>query len=111
MGLNIQYVPHLAASLDPVADFLQTSIEGADLFQREYVIVPTAGVKAWLMPELARRFGARPGFSDRPGRPWPRLRNPHLGILSLNSEQGQRSAAALSRSVATPGPPLFHNPE
>ena len=64
MGLNIQYVPHLAASLDPVADFLQTSIEGADLFQREYVIVPTAGVKAWLMPELARRFGARPGFSD-----------------------------------------------
>ena len=64
MGLNIQYVPHLAASLDPVADFLQTSIEGADLFQREYVIVPTAGVKAWLMPELARRFGARPGFGD-----------------------------------------------
>ena len=64
MGLNIQYVPHLAASLDPVADFLQTSIEGADLFQREYVIVPTAGVKAWLMPELARRFGARPGFLD-----------------------------------------------
>ena len=64
MGLNIQYVPNLAASLDPVADFLQTSIEGADLFQREYVIVPTAGVKAWLMPELARRFGARPGFSD-----------------------------------------------
>ena len=64
MGLNIQYVPHLAASLDPVADFLQSSIEGADLFQREYVIVPTAGVKAWLMPELARRFGARPGFGD-----------------------------------------------
>jgi hypothetical protein len=50
MGLNIQYVPHLATAIDPVADFLQTSIEGADLFQREYVIVPTAGVKAWLMP-------------------------------------------------------------
>jgi exodeoxyribonuclease V gamma subunit len=64
MGLNIQYVPNLATAIDPVADFLQTSIEGADLFQREYVIVPTAGVKAWLMPELARRFGARPGFSD-----------------------------------------------
>ena len=64
MGLNIQYVPNLAASLDPVADFLQSSIDGADLFQREYVIVPTAGVKAWLMPELARRFGARPGFGD-----------------------------------------------
>jgi len=64
MGLNIQYVPNLVASLDPVADFLQSSIDGADLFQREYVIVPTAGVKAWLMPELARRFGARPGFGD-----------------------------------------------
>ena len=64
MGLNIQYVPNLATAIDPVADFLQTSIEGADLFQREYVIVPTAGVKAWLMPELARRFGARLGFSD-----------------------------------------------
>ena len=64
MGLNIQYVPNLATAIDPVADFLQTSIEGADLFQREYVIVPTAGVKAWLMPELARRFGARPGFAD-----------------------------------------------
>jgi exodeoxyribonuclease V gamma subunit len=64
MGLIIQYVPNLATAIDPVADFLQTSIEGADLFQREYVIVPTAGVKAWLMPELARRFGARPGFSD-----------------------------------------------
>jgi exodeoxyribonuclease V gamma subunit len=64
MGLNIHYVPNLATAIDPVADFLQTSIEGADLFQREYVIVPTAGVKAWLMPELARRFGARPGFSD-----------------------------------------------
>ncbi len=64
MGLNIQYVPNLATALDPVADFLQSSIEGADLFQREYVIVPTAGVKAWLMPELARRFGARPGFGD-----------------------------------------------
>jgi exodeoxyribonuclease V gamma subunit len=64
MGLNIQYVPHLRASLDPVADFLQSSLDGADLFQREYVIVPTAGVKAWLLPELARRFGARPGHSD-----------------------------------------------
>lgn len=64
MGLNIQYVPNLRASLDPAADFLQTSLDGADLFQREYVIVPTAGVKAWLLPELARRFGARPGFSD-----------------------------------------------
>ena len=50
MGLDIQYVPHLAASLDPVADFLQSSLDGADLFQREYVIVPTAGVKAWLLP-------------------------------------------------------------
>ena len=64
MGLNIQYVPHLRASLDPVADFLQSSLDGADLFQREYVIVPTAGVKAWLLPELARRFGARPEHSD-----------------------------------------------
>jgi exonuclease V gamma subunit len=57
MGLNIQYVPHLAASLDPVAEFLQSSIDGADLFQREYVIVPTAGVKAWLMPELVLDLG------------------------------------------------------
>ena len=64
MGLTIHYVPNLASALDPVAEFLQASLSNSDLFQREYVVVPTAGVKAWLLPELAKHFGARPGCND-----------------------------------------------
>jgi exodeoxyribonuclease V gamma subunit len=56
MPLAIRYVRSLADVIQPAVDFLSRPV---DLFERQRVVVPTAGAKAWLAAELARRLGSR----------------------------------------------------
>lgn len=55
MTLRVEYVGRLDDIIDPAVEYLS---QPADLFERQHLIVPTAGVKAWLMPELAKHLGA-----------------------------------------------------
>ncbi|MEO5975246.1 MAG: exodeoxyribonuclease V subunit gamma, partial [Ilumatobacteraceae bacterium] len=54
MSLRIEYVGRLDDILDPTVEYLSQPV---DIFQVQHLIVPTAGVKAWLMPELAKHLG------------------------------------------------------
>jgi len=58
MPLDIRYVRSLSAVIEPAVAFLSRSV---DLFERQRVVVPTAGAKAWLEAKLAERLGARKG--------------------------------------------------
>jgi len=73
-------VTSLDEVLEPVAEILNRAATTADLFQREYVIVPTGGVRAWLIPELAKRCGV--GRTGDDGI----LTNVKVGYLSLLDE-------------------------
>jgi exodeoxyribonuclease V gamma subunit len=55
MPLEIYYVRNLSVIVEPVVEYLSRSLE--DPFTRQQIIVPTAGVKAWLTAELATRLG------------------------------------------------------
>jgi len=55
MPLAIRYVRSLADVVEPAVEFLSRPV---DLFVRQRIVVPTAGAKAWLAAELARRLGA-----------------------------------------------------
>lgn len=79
-GLNITLVSSLEEVVDPVAEILNRAVVASDLFQREYVIVPTAGVRAWLIPELAKRCGVGRAGDDGI------LANVKVGYLSLLDE-------------------------
>jgi exodeoxyribonuclease V gamma subunit len=50
--------------VDPVAEWVNAAPQGRPLFSTEQLLLPSNGVKAWLLPELARRVGARPGKED-----------------------------------------------
>lgn len=76
-GLNITLVSSLEEVVDPVAEILNRAVVASDLFQREYVIVPTAGVRAWLVPELAKRCGVGRAGDDGI------VANVKVGYLSL----------------------------
>ncbi|MEK7410476.1 MAG: exodeoxyribonuclease V subunit gamma, partial [Actinomycetota bacterium] len=55
MPLNVDYVGRLDDIIEPAVEYLSQPV---DLFDRQHLVVPTAGVKAWLMPELAKHLGA-----------------------------------------------------
>jgi exodeoxyribonuclease V gamma subunit len=55
MPLSIRYVRSLDEVIDRAAEFLSRPV---DLFARQRILVPTAGAKAWLTAELAKRLGA-----------------------------------------------------
>ena len=57
MPLSIRYVCSLEEVVAPAEVFLRR--QAGDLFARPQIVVPTAGVKAWLEGALARRLGAR----------------------------------------------------
>ena len=73
-------VSSLDGVVDPVAEILNRAVADSDLFQREYVIVPTAGVRAWLIPELAKRCGVGRAGDDGI------VANVKVGYLSLLDE-------------------------
>jgi exodeoxyribonuclease V gamma subunit len=58
MPLKISYVERLEDVIAPAIAFLGRD---GDLFARPRIVVPTAGAKAWLTAELARRLGAHDG--------------------------------------------------
>lgn len=62
--MRVGFVENLHQIVEPVLQFLQTGAQGVDLFEPQRVIVPTGGVRAWLVPQLARRLGAQPGSPD-----------------------------------------------
>ena len=55
MPLRVEYVGRLDDIIEPAVEYLSRP---ADLFDKQHLVVPTAGVKAWLMPELAKHLGA-----------------------------------------------------
>ena len=58
MSLAIRYVSSLREILRPAEEFLSRD---PDPFATPRIVVPTAGAKAWLWGELARRLGAGGG--------------------------------------------------
>jgi len=54
MSLQVEYVSRLTDVLQPVVDYL---CQPVDLFAKQHIVVPTAGVKAWLMSEVAKQLG------------------------------------------------------
>ena len=54
MSLQVNYVSRLTDVLQPTVAYL---CQPVDLFARQHIVVPTAGVKAWLMSEVAKQLG------------------------------------------------------
>lgn len=61
MGLDVRFVENLDQVVAPVAEHLTAGATGRDLFETDHVIVPNAGVRAWLLQQLAHRMGADEG--------------------------------------------------
>ena len=62
MSMRIEYVGRLDDICEPAAAFLAS---GTDIFERQHIVVPTMGVKAWLTAKLATRLGvSQPGALD-----------------------------------------------
>ncbi len=64
MVLNIRWVRSLADIVEPVAAWANEQPTGRSLFDPDHLLVPSNGVKAWLVPELAQRVGTRTGNTD-----------------------------------------------
>lgn len=64
MPLRARFVNRLDEVVEPVAAWASEEPASRGLFTTDHLLVPTNGVKAWLLPELARRVGVRPGNSD-----------------------------------------------
>ncbi|MFM8952307.1 MAG: exodeoxyribonuclease V subunit gamma [Planctomycetaceae bacterium] len=62
MPLAIRYVSHLEEVVAPAVEFLERD---RDLFAQPRIVVPTAGAKAWLWSERARRVGQSGGPAAR----------------------------------------------
>ena len=57
VGLRVGFVSGLEESVRPLVDRLCAAVRSDDLFAAQHVIVPTAGVRAWLFAHLADEFG------------------------------------------------------
>jgi len=64
MGLRVRFVTSLNEIVDPVVDYLSSNADAIDLFDSHHLIVPTAGVRAWLAPKISARLGATVGAND-----------------------------------------------
>ena len=64
MALRVQFVSSVNDVVEPVVAYLTVNDSSLDLFEPQYLIVPTAGVKAWLAPQIASRLGATEGIHD-----------------------------------------------
>lgn len=64
MVLRVRYVRTLSDVVEPVAFWLNSAPSGRGLFAGDHLLLPANGAKAWLLPELARRVGAREGKHD-----------------------------------------------
>ena len=66
MALKVECVSDLSLIVPPVVHFL-SDVDDVDLFERQVLIVPTAGVRAWLAPQLAARLGSSISGSSSSG--------------------------------------------
>lgn len=64
MVLRVGFVETLEQVVEPVISHLTSTVDQFDLFETQHLIVPTAGVRAWLAPQLASRIGSAPGATD-----------------------------------------------
>ena len=53
MALRVRFVSSVNDVVEPVVAYLTVNDSSLDLFEPQYLIVPTAGVKAWLAPQIA----------------------------------------------------------
>jgi exodeoxyribonuclease V gamma subunit len=63
-GLQISFVENLDGIITSVVDYLNNPPAGRDLFDVDHIIVPNAGVRAWLLQQIANRVGVTPGKTD-----------------------------------------------
>ena len=57
VGLKISFVESLADTVAPLIQYLTTSDPDRDIFDVDHVIVPNAGVRAWLLQQIASQVG------------------------------------------------------
>ena len=50
-GLSVSFVTSLADVVPPVVSYLNDR-DGRDLFETDHIVVPNAGVRAWLLQQL-----------------------------------------------------------
>lgn len=64
MALTVSYVSELSHVVPHVVSYLNSSHTDRDIFASDAIIVPNAGVRAWLMQQIASEVGATPGEVD-----------------------------------------------
>jgi exodeoxyribonuclease V gamma subunit len=64
VALQVRFVSSVNDVVEPVVEYLTVNDSSLDLFEPQYLIVPTAGVKAWLAPQIASRLGATDSVND-----------------------------------------------
>jgi exodeoxyribonuclease V gamma subunit len=63
-GLQVSYVANLAQIVQPVVTYLNSSPADRDIFSPDTIVVPNAGVRAWLQQQIATTIGATPREID-----------------------------------------------
>jgi exodeoxyribonuclease V gamma subunit len=63
-GLTVSYVTNLSQIVQPVVKYLKSSPDNRDIFASDTIIVPNAGVRAWLLQQIASTVGVTPGEED-----------------------------------------------
>jgi len=94
VGLNIRFVQNLNQIIAPVTDYLSADLDVFDLFEKQFLIVPTAGVRAWLVPQLAAHIGATPtdNGTHRDGI-FSNVTVGYIGLLNTLLQNGQDEAS------------------
>jgi len=64
VALSLRFVQQLDHVIEPVVSRLTDGIQDRDLFETDYIVVPNAGVRAWLLQKLAYTLGATPNNTD-----------------------------------------------
>ncbi|MFY8239327.1 MAG: exodeoxyribonuclease V subunit gamma, partial [Ilumatobacteraceae bacterium] len=63
-GLSVSFVESLDDLVQPVVDYLTHAPAGRDIFEVDHIIVPNAGVRAWLLQKIASNVGVSAIGSD-----------------------------------------------
>ena len=63
-GISVSFVESLDDLVQPVAEYLTNTTVDRDIFEVDHIIVPNAGVRAWLLQKIASRIGASTLGSD-----------------------------------------------
>lgn len=85
MALKVRYVENVLQIVDPVVAYLGQATGSGDVFETQHLIVPTAGMRAWLAPQVAARLGATDGSHDGV---MANIRVGYLGMLNTLLRDG-----------------------